>query len=70
MLQDGRRGQGMPLGAVVRPVVMLVAGVAASAVLWRVLMLDPGGPGGERGLSAEHLSHTDRAALERLLDTH
>jgi hypothetical protein len=69
MLQDGRRGQGMPLEAVVRPLAMLVAGVAVSAALWHVLMLDPGVPAGQRGLSAERLSQGDRTALERLLGT-
>ena len=69
MSQEGRRNQGMPPGVVLRPVAMLVAGVAASALLWHVLMLGPGPRVGQE-LGVERLAHGHRAALERLLKRH
>jgi uncharacterized membrane protein len=50
------------------PVVMLLGGVAAGVVLWRVLMEAPAPTGALRATAPERLSRQDRHALDRLLD--
>jgi len=62
MGKGGRRGTTrLPRGAVVRPVAMLVTGVAVGLLVWRVLTLEP------PGVTHERISRDDRAALGRLL---
>lgn len=69
MADRGSRRRRAPRRALIGPLVMLVGGMAAGVLLWRVLMLDdqragvhvPSEPG-------ERLSHQDRQSLERLLD--
>ena len=67
MGQGGRRVQRLPLGAMVRPLLMLVLGIGAGFALWRLLMLEPGVTPGARSPGSERLTRGDRAALERLL---
>jgi hypothetical protein len=57
----------VPGRAFLRPLVMLAAGIAAGAVLWRTLMLEPSAPT-STGAEAEQLSAHDRQALDRLLE--
>jgi uncharacterized membrane protein len=56
-----------PMRALIGPLVMLAGGMAVGAVVWRILMLDPG-PRSRVGAAAEQLSQHDQAALDRLLD--
>jgi hypothetical protein len=57
-----------PRRTLVGPLVMLMSGVAVGAVVWRILMLEPGGTG--RWPGPEQLSRQDRDALERVLRAH
>ena len=69
MADRGSRRRRAPRRALIGPLVMLAGGMAAGALLWRVLMLDEGRPGlGVPGEPGERLSHQDRESLERLLD--
>jgi hypothetical protein len=53
---------GFPRGALARPLVLLVIGMVASAVLWGILLRDGGSAG-----QPERLTQHDRAALDRIL---
>ena len=55
--------------AVARPVVMLVLGVAAAAVAWHVLMLEPARPGAADAARAEQISRADRQSLRTILQS-
>lgn len=56
--------RGAPARTLIVPLLMLAGGVVTSAMVWRLLMLDPG----RRG--AENITSRDRQMLERLLVEH
>lgn len=60
MAEHERRRPGAPKRALIGPLVMLAGGAAASAALWRFLVLQP--PAGS-GVP-ERLSSADRRALD------
>lgn len=53
------RRRGAPKRTLIAPLVMLACGVATSALVWRLLMLEPRSP--------EALSPQDQHALEHVL---
>ena len=63
MRTDGRRNDGRPRGAVLRPLVLLIAAVMTGFGMWHALTRDdhPSAP------AASHLSRQERTALENLL---
>ena len=67
MAERQRRRLGAPKRALIGPLVMLASGAAASAALWRFLVLESGPPGSSRLAVPEPLSSADREALSRLL---
>ncbi len=64
-MADRRREpqRGVPKRALIGPLVMLAGGAAATAALWRFLMLSPA-PG---GALTEHITTADRRALDDVL---
>jgi len=62
---EHRRRRGAPVSTLVKPVLLLATGAAAGLVVWRVLMLEPPGPG---RVGTEQLSRHDRQALDGLLN--
>ena len=67
MADRGRGRRGAPKRALIGPLVLLAGGVAASAALWRFLMLESSPPGAVQLSVPEHLSSGDRQALDRVL---
>ena len=63
MADQERRRRGVPKRALIGPLVMLAAGVATGAVLWRFLTLAPAPADGV----SERLSTADRHALADVL---
>ena len=55
--------RGAPKRTLIGPLVMLAGGVLTSALVWRLLMIEP-------RPATEHLSAQDRQALDRVLEHH
>ncbi|HXJ32764.1 MAG TPA: hypothetical protein VMS22_01890 [Candidatus Eisenbacteria bacterium] len=60
---DGRAAGGRPRGAILRPLVLLIAAVATGFGMWRVLMNDEP----VRPPTGEQISKHDQHALNALL---
>jgi hypothetical protein len=67
-MADRRRRRGLPKRALIGPLLMLVSGAAAGAMLWWFLMLEPPARGPAPLGAAERLSRDDRQALQRLFE--
>ena len=68
MADRAARRRTAPKRSLIGPVAMLLGGVAAGAVLWHVLMLDPTPAWWGERRAPEKLSQHDRDALDRVLD--
>ncbi len=63
MRRDGRAAGGRPRGAILRPLVLLIAAVATGFGMWHVLMNDEP----VRPPTGEQISQHDRHGLQALL---
>jgi hypothetical protein len=70
MAKAGSRRRTAPKRTLIGPLVMLAGGMAVGALMWRLLMLEPGPSAGLRVSRPEQLSRHDRQALDRLLSEH
>jgi hypothetical protein len=64
MADSRRKRRGAPKRALIGPLVLLTGGALTSAVVWRLLMLDPRPTA---SVATEQLSRHDREALQRVL---
>ena len=64
-MSDGRgQRRGAPKRTLIGPLVVLAGGIMTSAMVWRLLMLEP------HPAAPERLSAQDQHALERVLTEH
>ena len=70
MANQRARRRTAPKRTLIGPLVMLASGVAVGALVWRVLMLEPGPSGAAHLATTERLSQHDQQALDRLLTAH